>query len=175
MDYEKKYKKALEKARAINNADVESSTTICEYIFPELQESKEHGLVFKKFNDNGFYKVDLDYLNKEQVEEIENIVKKWNPELVESEDERIRKWIKKELENKYVEDGIVNNVFADKAFAWLEKQKEQKPEWSEEDEKIITGIINDIQKRLEDCHLEQLADIYFKEIAWLKSLKQRIG
>lgn len=44
------------------------------------------------------------------------------PVLKESEDERIRKWIKKELENKYVEDGIVNNVLADKAFAWLEKQ-----------------------------------------------------
>lgn len=44
-------------------------------------------------------------------------------ELKESEDERIGKWIKKELENKYVEDGIVNNVLADKAFAWLEKQK----------------------------------------------------
>ncbi len=44
------------------------------------------------------------------------------PELKEN-DESIRKWIKKELENKYVEDGVVNNVFADKAFAWLEKQK----------------------------------------------------
>lgn len=57
----------------------------------------------------------------------------------------------------------------------LEKQGKQKPDWSEEDEKIITGIINDIQKRLEDYPLEQLAEIYFKEIKWLKSLKQRIG
>ena len=40
----KAYDKALERARAINNGkdvDVESGTTICEYIFPELKESKD--------------------------------------------------------------------------------------------------------------------------------------
>ena len=45
------------------------------------------------------------------------------PELAESEDERIRKWIKKEIEDKYVVEGIVNNKLADEAFGWLEKQK----------------------------------------------------
>ena len=38
------YDKALERARAINNGkdvDVESGTTICEYIFPELKESED--------------------------------------------------------------------------------------------------------------------------------------
>ena len=48
------------------------------------------------------------------------------PELKENEDEMIRKWIKKELESKYVVDNIVNNLMADKAFAWLEKQGELK-------------------------------------------------
>ena len=38
------------------------------------------------------------------------------PELKESEDERIRKWIRKELESKYVVDNIINNVMADKAL-----------------------------------------------------------
>ena len=42
----RKYNKALERARALNNgkdADVEAGTTICEYIFPELKvtESKD--------------------------------------------------------------------------------------------------------------------------------------
>jgi len=45
------------------------------------------------------------------------------PELVESDDERVRRWIKKELEDKYVVEGIVNNKLADEAFGWLEKQK----------------------------------------------------
>lgn len=38
------YDKALERAKAINNekdVDVESGTTICEYIFPELKESED--------------------------------------------------------------------------------------------------------------------------------------
>ena len=40
----KAYGEALERARAINNGkdvDVESGTTICEYIFPELKESED--------------------------------------------------------------------------------------------------------------------------------------
>lgn len=40
----KAYDEALKRARAINNGkdvDVESGTTICEYIFPELKESKD--------------------------------------------------------------------------------------------------------------------------------------
>ena len=48
------------------------------------------------------------------------------PELAESEDERIRKWLIHEIEAIYVTDGIVKNENADKALAWLEKQKEQK-------------------------------------------------
>ena len=48
------------------------------------------------------------------------------PALKESEDDEIRKWIRKELESKYVVDNIVNNVMADKALAWLEAQGEHK-------------------------------------------------
>lgn len=43
MDYEEKYKAALERARALNDGkdvDVEAGTTTCEYIFPELQDSE---------------------------------------------------------------------------------------------------------------------------------------
>ena len=65
----------------------------------------------KHRNNNG--------LTLEQYETIDIIF----PELAESEDERIRKWIRKELESKYVVDNIVNNVMADKALAWLEKQE----------------------------------------------------
>ena len=40
----KAYDEALERAKAINNekdVDIESGTTICEYIFPELKESED--------------------------------------------------------------------------------------------------------------------------------------
>ena len=63
------------------------------------------------------------------------------PELKESEDERIRKWIKKELESKYVVDNIVNNVMADKALAWLENQGEKKTTWHNEDEEPKRGSL----------------------------------
>ena len=61
-------------------------------------------------------------------EVIQNFVNDNVPELKESEDKIIRKWIKKELESKYVVDNIVNNVMADKALAWLEKQGSE-PNW----------------------------------------------
>ena len=80
------------------------------------------------------------------------------PELKESEDERIRKWIRKELESKYVVDNIVNNVMADKCLAWLEKQvkvkesvisqheietcKENSNSLTSEDEKIREVLIH---------------------------------
>lgn len=44
MNYEQKYKEALERARMINNGedvDVEAGTTTCEYIFPELRKSDD--------------------------------------------------------------------------------------------------------------------------------------
>lgn len=70
-----------------------------EFIFPKLAESEDKfekpngGIVLEDCSEgDGFYKVNLAYLSKEQVEEIENIVKKWNSEL-ESDDERIREQI----------------------------------------------------------------------------------
>ena len=71
-------------------------------------------------------------------EGIQNWVNDNVPELKEREDKRIRKWIKKELESKYVVDNIVNNVMADKALAWLEKQGKEtswKPSKEEIDKK----------------------------------------
>ena len=149
------------------------------------------------------------------------------PETKESEDEKIRKWIRRELESKYVVDNIVNNEMADKAFAWLEKQGEQKmktepkdvidvplidipfgakdseligatyfipkgfhaeieddkvifkkgeqkPAWSEEDERIrgaICDTLDRIDEHIMKCH-QRLTHQQVKD--WLKSLKERI-
>lgn len=89
MDYEQRYKEALDEAKAIHKAIKQDLKPIIEQIFPELKESRTEkpngGIVSEDFNEgNGFYKVNLAYLSKEQVEEIENLVKKWNPK---SEDE----------------------------------------------------------------------------------------
>lgn len=103
-------------------------------IFPELKESREEkpngGIVLEDFNEgDGFYKVNLAYLNKEQVEEIESLIKKWNPELTES-DEQIRQWIIDDIRYNMDNEPLNNSEYkkkAKKAIAWLEQQSEQSP------------------------------------------------
>ena len=51
------------------------------------------------------------------------------PELKESEDEKIRKWIINEIKVKHHNLDEDNVDFVDKAIAWLEKQGEQKPDY----------------------------------------------
>lgn len=74
------------------------------------------------------------------------------PELKESEDERIRKelvyFIQKEkeyMESKVKPENSPRLMFFMDALAYLERQNEQKPaEWSEEDDKMLNAIIDDI-------------------------------
>ena len=89
------------------------------------------------------------------------------PELKESEDERIRKWIA-----SYIHRGVFNeeeHPMALKAIEYLERQKEQKPiEWSEEDNRHINTIIHAIHGAGNITPIDgELAE------KWLKSLKDR--
>lgn len=63
-------------------------------------------------------------------------------ETCKDDDERIRKWIINLIkEVEYDEDWCVKSVDCNKAVAYLEKQKEQKPaEWSKEDENKIERL-----------------------------------
>lgn len=88
----------------------------------------------------------------------------------EWDDEQHRKWI---LE--YLYDGLrkSDEQFKDQfksAITWLEKQDEQKPSWSEKDEKISDAIYESIDFLcLESFELseDEVCD-------WLKSLKDRV-
>ena len=82
MDYEQKYKKALERAKCL------------------IQNEETNVPVF-------------------YVSNIEEIF----PELKESEDEKIRKWIINEIKIKHHHLDEEDVDFVDKAIAWLEKQK----------------------------------------------------
>ena len=97
------------------------------------------------------------------------------PELKESEDERIRKELLEHCINR--RDGKQICVDASdyrRWAAWLEKQGEQKS-WSEEDERIL----NKIQDDLRDFYVDKKGYPYVAEpdspemieIDWLKSLK----
>lgn len=128
------YDEALHKAKRIINVCVDDNTecrsmiACIQQIFPELKEKEDDrkpngGIVFEDFNEgDGFYKVNLAYLSKEQVEEIENIVKKWNPEPEESEDEKISKQIISFL--KEFERDHYRNLDFSSWITWLEKQGE---------------------------------------------------
>ena len=100
-------------------------------IFPELKENRVEkpngGIVLEDLNEgDGFYKVNLAYLSKEQVEEIESLVKKWNPE---SEDERIRKELIKLLRNLFNNYSyFIKDPFYTECIAWLKKQGKQSNE-----------------------------------------------
>lgn len=90
----------------------------------------------------------------------------------ESEDEKIRKWIINEIKIKHHNLDEDNVDFVDKAIAWLEKQGEQKPTWSEEDEKMLTLCASSVRTRYNDGLLTD--EEYEQASSWLKSLKDRI-
>ena len=107
------------------------------------------------------------------------------PELKESEDEKIRKWLIGYF-HQYKEDGMeeyANGLKVESIIAWLEKQKdtlkdtlkdiEQKPEWSEKDEEMIEKCLQTINHdRI--IHVPKGGDSFHQdEINWLKSLKDR--
>jgi hypothetical protein len=153
-------------------------------MFPELKESKagkpNGGIVSEDFNEgDGFYKVNLAYLSQEQVEEIENIVKKWNTKIKESEDDRVRKLLidyLKERRSCYFKErkscGHQYLLRYDHWINWLEKQGEQNPTWSEYDEVMLHSIISDF-KGFKHDNTSSLAPHFDNCIAWVKSLKDR--
>lgn len=90
------------------------------------------------------------------------------PELRESEDEMIRKWLVDYFGSVKEVVLIHRDITCEQILEWLEKQKPEYPltpdecikpaEWSEEDEKIMQTMIKE-------------GDLKPSEIAWLKSLR----
>lgn len=94
------------------------------------------------------------------------------PELKESEDERIRKELITFFQ-RFPYERIGNDCTKVKeAIAWLEKQGEQKPAWTEEDEEIFSNVIMDNNVRRGACIITQ--EYHDKVEGWLKSLKERV-
>ena len=90
------------------------------------------------------------------------------PELIESEDERIRKNCIHFLELQTEHHAAIFEI--EECIAWLEKQGEQKPAWSEEDEIMFRKAIITIDNVRMDTDSQE----YYQGICdWLKSLKDR--
>ena len=181
MDYENSYKSALRRGERIikscieNDASNDVLVACVRQIFPELKEKPNGGIVSEDFNEgNGFYKVNLAYLSQEQVEEIENLVKKWNPENKESEDDRVRKLLidyLKERKSCYLKErkscGHQYLLRYDHWINWLEKQGEQNPTWSEYDELMLKDVLEFIESGWSANGKSHL-------VYWLKSIKDKI-
>ena len=89
------------------------------------------------------------------------------PELKgESEDERISKEIIEYLERTIPHHHRDEVLKSKEWIAWLEKQGEQKPAWSKEDEVKINRIV----ACLENLNVAD-NDILLKDVDWLKSLR----
>lgn len=153
MNYEKKYKEALEKARQFSEHPLEEdSSSIVEYIFPELKESEDEKI--RK------YLLKLADRCPEDSIDFMRGVKKGD----------ILAWLEKQgtsYTKRDVDDAFVEGM----AFAKDELEKQcEKPAWSEEDDgyKLValSAFLNyyDEENPLRKCLIN-----------WLKSIRQRIG
>ena len=91
------------------------------------------------------------------------------PELQESENERIRKGLigyfrAGKCENISSYHGISTNDI----LAWLEKQDEQKPAWSEEDKCMLNNVIDTLKPLSQTTHSGYAIN---SMINWLKSIR----
>lgn len=88
---------------------------------------------------------------------------------IESEDEKVRKALVEMVHDTPNSECEQNyNVRKEDCLAWIEKQGEQKPTWSEEDELVVEDIEEAVINYWHGQSQEDLLD-------WLKALKQRIG
>lgn len=141
MDYKEKYEMALEGIQEILGSGEDSIKMSrlqlrLQGIFPELKESQNHQdsdhpngcIVLEDFNGgDGFYKVNLDYLNKKQIEEIEKMVKVWNKESNSSNENIIKACIGMCLTDADEQRFKDYNTNLKDCLAWLKKQGEEKP------------------------------------------------
>ena len=118
------------------------------------------------------------YENPGTNEALKVVLEETYPELKEREDERIRKELKEAFESYDIESEW-NGIPIRSIFAWLEKQKEQKPaEWSEEDRKMLDAIIKRYSFPIETDFSVFVGEDNLKdmreELGWLKSLRPQL-
>jgi Mg/Co/Ni transporter MgtE len=110
------------------------------------------------------------YIN-DSISQFETALRTLIPELAESEDERT--WIINYLSNRILNSPIIaEKENLKKAIAWLEKQGEQKPAWSEEDEKLVKNLISTLSNLYARNLIEKKTKEKYTNL--LKSLKDRV-
>ena len=147
----KRYDEAIEIARQIHDADRVSGIelTTCEEIFPELKGSEDKRI--RKALINGFNKLDKSAV--------------WYNGITNGQ---ILAWLEKQgLENDIKEDAI---HLCNELIDTINKQGEQKPAWSEEDDYNLQCMIAKVASDIQKGNVGRNNEL----IDWLKSLKERM-
>jgi hypothetical protein len=186
MDYEKKYKEALSKAKDMLSYK-EVRREDMEYLFPELKESED------------------EKIRKELMDAVQGL---WEnnklPTNLPLFATRVDKWIawlekqgqgeqriawNKDDEEKYsrLNDFIYSTSYCDsrKEFSdWLKslkeriqsKQGEQRNVWSDEDDYLLDETTRHLEEliRIDKTHCGVDVQYYQRDIDWIKSIKDRI-
>ena len=201
MDYEKKYKKALEKARGALNDGTISNNTIAyiQDIFPELKESEDERIRKELLNafqeaDGSLYMVltphrresFISWLEKQEVQKEDVYSKEFWGEIRKNLSDFLQEFCERGINtnfDKWTKSDCVNWLL------WVEKQCEQKPT----DEEIKTLLRTEYEKGRADAIAEMqnpawseedeeflrrainaTKDAYPMTAKWLKSLKDRV-
>ena len=193
MDYEKKYKEALERAKSLIGDTIieESGQHIAEVIFPELAESEDEKIrkaihIYldwldgrKDYQPKGDYTIKdmLAWLEKQGEQKPADKVEPFDKYEGLTDFERTLAdicigWIGEELGWKqYIKDNadVLLKIAVEKFNSVQDVPFEQKSAWSEEDEVKINRIV----ACLENLNVAD-NDILLKDVDWLKSLKDRV-
>lgn len=195
MDYEKKYKDALERAKELiakwTGKNKDFYTEDYAYIFPELAESEDERIrncircltsldqAEDVIADMGFTRQDLLAWLEKQKEQKKptlddpDIYGDWDKDLLEE----IHSWLG-HLDGKYTPYTIDDIKLTARHFVEWQLQKEKKPaEWSEKDKKMLDRIVDilnrtfSVYSALGTSSTRPSCPTYKDEIDWLKSLR----
>jgi hypothetical protein len=150
------YDDAIERANELNYVSDKDSLQrkTVEHIFPELKESKDEKTWIINYLSNRI-------LNSTIIAEKENLKKAiaWVEKQGEKDEEILI--LKDQIESLHAAIKAIKEIHKIE----LEKQGEQKPAWSEEDEKILSDIIKDLVHPWNEYIPDRIED----EIKWLKN------
>lgn len=161
----KAYDEALEKAKAhINNKGIGDTVDLCKHLFPELRESEDERMM-KNIRlallsvEDAFWRTH-GLTAKEAISYLEKQKEQKHPNGCFTCDEY----------KKGYEEGRRNGFTAgyNKAMKEVE-QKEQKPAWSEEDERMLSRCIKSIECSKMFAEAKTFKDAKDNEINWLKN------
>jgi len=171
MNYEKKYKEALEKARLVlqEKGNEPDGASILSELFPELIESED------------------ERIRKEMIEILRKEAQDFPSSVIAEKSNIWIAWLEKQGEQKpnYCHHEVDLSDCSEeyrKAYydGWNncnqqheQLKAEQKPAWSKEDKYTLECLIDYLETELDNSYLDEDKEIFTKEIKLLKSLRPR--